>query len=100
MRYPIFRALITVLIAAGVVFGLVYLGQYARQRLDERQQYTAAFGDLRCPVPPGMDRTASSSARCSTSAVCRTKSTCWNQSLPTGYRPRSLCTRGSNGSMV
>jgi hypothetical protein len=56
MRHPIFRALIAVLIAVGLVFGLVHLGRYARERLDERQHYTVAFADLRCESPPGMDR--------------------------------------------
>jgi hypothetical protein len=56
MRRPIFRALIAAFIAAGVVFGLVRLGRYARERLDEQKHYTVAFSDLQCPVPPDMDR--------------------------------------------
>jgi hypothetical protein len=58
MRHPIVRVAVTVLIAAGVVFGLVQLGRYARDRLEQRQHYTVAFADVRCPSPPGIDRAA------------------------------------------
>jgi hypothetical protein len=56
MRRPIARAVLTVLIAAGVVVGLIRLGRYARERLDEQRHYTVAFADLRCETPPGLDR--------------------------------------------
>jgi hypothetical protein len=39
------------------MFGLVHLGRYARERLDERQHYTVAFSALQSESPPGMDRT-------------------------------------------
>ena len=50
------RPFIAGLIAAAVVFGLVRLGQLARDWLTQRQHYTIKFADLRCETPPGMDR--------------------------------------------
>jgi hypothetical protein len=56
MRRPIARAVVSVALAAGVVFGLVQLGRYARDRLDQRNHYTVAIADVQCLAPPGMSR--------------------------------------------
>ncbi|HEY1375797.1 MAG TPA: hypothetical protein VGF55_03350 [Gemmataceae bacterium] len=58
MRHPIVRAVFAAFAAAAVVFGLLQLGRLARDRLDQQRHYTVAFADLRCDVPPGMDRAA------------------------------------------
>jgi hypothetical protein len=50
------RAIVAIVTSAAVVFGLVWLGRYARERLEEKRHYTVAFTDLRCPTPPGLDR--------------------------------------------
>ncbi len=50
------RPFIAGLIAAAIVFGLVRLGQLARDWLTQRQHYAVKFADLRCETPPGMDR--------------------------------------------
>jgi hypothetical protein len=50
------RPIIAVLVAAALVFGLVWLGQFGRNWLNQRQHYTVKFTELRCVSPPGMDR--------------------------------------------
>ncbi len=50
------RPIIAVLIAAALVFGLVWLGQFGREWLNRRQHYTVKFADMRCESPPGMDK--------------------------------------------
>ena len=52
------RPIIAVIVAAALVFGLVWLGQYGRGWLDRRQHYTVKFADLQCTSPPGMDKAA------------------------------------------
>src|ERR1700683_2218700 len=52
------RPIIAVLVAAALVFGVVWLGQYGRGWLDRRQHYTVKFADLQCASPPGMDKAA------------------------------------------
>jgi hypothetical protein len=58
MRRSIARTLVAVLLAGGVVVGLVQLGRYARDRLEQQRHYTVAIADLRCETPPGMGRAA------------------------------------------
>jgi hypothetical protein len=52
------RPIVAVLIAAALMFGLVWLGQFGRGWLDRRQHYTVKMADLRCESPPGMDKAA------------------------------------------
>jgi hypothetical protein len=49
------RPVIAVLAAAAAVLGIVALGHYGREWLDERHHYTIKFADLHCESPPGMD---------------------------------------------
>ncbi len=52
--------LVTVLLGAGLVlFALVALGRFARDRLSESERYTIRFDEIEClPPPPGQDRAA------------------------------------------
>jgi hypothetical protein len=45
---------LAVVVTGGLLFGLLRLGQWARDRLDQRDHYTIDFAALRCPVPPGL----------------------------------------------
>lgn len=58
MRRPAIRAVVAMLAAAAIVFGLVWLGQFARERLEKQRIFTIAFADLRCETPPGQTRAA------------------------------------------
>src|SRR3954471_15169878 len=58
MRRPIVRAVLVAFAATAVVFGVLHLGRLARDQLDQQRHYTVAFADLRCDVPPGLDRAA------------------------------------------
>src|SRR5262249_23505757 len=50
------RPIIAVLAAAAVWLGVVGLGHYGREWLDERHHYTIRFADLHCEAPPGIDK--------------------------------------------
>jgi hypothetical protein len=52
------RPIIAVVVSVAVVFGLVWVGHFARRWLEQRQHYTVNFVDLHCPVPPGVGRDA------------------------------------------
>ena len=54
MRRLLLRAVVALLTSGGLLFGLLGLGRWARDRLSQRDHYTVAFTDLRCQVPPGM----------------------------------------------
>src|SRR5262245_24017212 len=47
------RAGLALLIAAGLLFGLLRLGRWSRERLEKQNYYTVTFADIRCDVPPG-----------------------------------------------
>jgi hypothetical protein len=53
MHRPSVRAVLALAAAGGVLFGLLHLGRWARDRLDRQDHYAVAFADLRCDVPPG-----------------------------------------------
>ena len=57
MRRPIGRIVVSILAAAVLVVGVVWLGQSARGWLDQHRHYTIRFADVQCPTPPGMERT-------------------------------------------
>ncbi len=50
------KAVLTLALLFGLVGGLVWLGGQAGQSISGRDRYTIAFTDVRCDVPPGMDR--------------------------------------------
>jgi hypothetical protein len=58
MRSPrfILAVLVTLVAVAGVLFGLGYLGDAARDRLGPRDRYLVRFADVECDVPPGHGR--------------------------------------------
>lgn len=55
-RRSIWRALLALVLCAGVVAGLIYAGRWTRLQLESRQQYDVALADIEVPVPPGIDR--------------------------------------------
>jgi hypothetical protein len=44
------------LLALGVILGLGWLGQWARERLATRVEYQTAFADIDCPAPPDVTK--------------------------------------------
>jgi len=49
---------VTVVAAAGLVFGLGQVGELARQHLGPRDRYRVSFAEIECDAPPGKDRAA------------------------------------------
>jgi hypothetical protein len=54
MQRHIARAVLALVAAGGLLFGLLRLGEYARDRLHRQDHYAVAFAALRCEVPPGL----------------------------------------------
>jgi hypothetical protein len=54
MQRPVTRAVLALVAAGGLLFGLLRLGQYARDRLDQQDHYAVTFAALRCETPPGL----------------------------------------------
>jgi hypothetical protein len=50
------KPLVVIVLAAGVVAGLVLAGRVARDWLDRRGHFHIALADIQCPVPPGLTR--------------------------------------------
>jgi hypothetical protein len=50
------RPVIAMLVAAVLVLGIIRLSHLGRGWLEQRQHYSIKLADLRCAVPPGMDR--------------------------------------------
>ena len=50
MRRQSVRAVLALLAAGGLLFGLLRLGQWARDRLHQQNYYTVTFADLRCAL--------------------------------------------------
>ncbi len=56
MRPRTSQVLLPVVGAGLLVFGLIALGQAARDRLRQDGRYTLALSDVECPAPPGLRR--------------------------------------------
>jgi hypothetical protein len=52
------RLLTAPLVALSLLAGLLLLGRAARDDLRQEERYTAAFADIECAPPPGMEREA------------------------------------------
>lgn len=50
------KAVLTLVAAASVLAGIVWLGDWTRHRLSSRERYRIHFADLDCNPPPGLDR--------------------------------------------
>ena len=48
--------LLTLVLVAGVVWGIKWLGDSARRGIGPRDRYAARFGDIECDAPPGFKR--------------------------------------------
>ncbi|MBN9117827.1 MAG: hypothetical protein J0I06_01435 [Planctomycetes bacterium] len=53
---PVLAVLLTLGVAAAVLFGLVRLGDEARRHIGPRDRYAVKFADIRCDPPPGATR--------------------------------------------
>lgn len=53
---PIIAVLVTLGVAAALLFGLSRLGDEARRNIGPRERYTVRFADIRCDSPPGTTR--------------------------------------------
>src|SRR4051794_8164103 len=54
MRRQGLRAVLALLAAGGLLGGLVGVGRWARDRLDQRDFYTITLADIHCESPPGL----------------------------------------------
>jgi len=55
-RVWVIQGLLLVLAAAGVVAGVVFLGQWGLEQLRGRERYALRFADIECVPPAGMSR--------------------------------------------
>jgi hypothetical protein len=53
---PVVAVLLTLGVAAAVLFGLSRLGDEARRNIGPRDRYAVKFADIRCDPPPGTTR--------------------------------------------
>ena len=53
---PLLAALLTLGVAAGLLFGLSRLGDEARRNIGPRDRYAVKFADIRCDPPPNTAR--------------------------------------------
>jgi len=53
---PLVAAVLTLGVAAGLLFGLSRVGDEARRNIGPRDRYAVKFADIRCDAPPGMTR--------------------------------------------
>jgi hypothetical protein len=53
---PVVAVLLTLGVAAAVLFGLSHLGDEARRNIGPRDRYAVKFADIRCDPPPGTTR--------------------------------------------
>lgn len=53
---PVVAVLLTLGVAAAVLFGLSRLGDEARRNIGPRERYAVQFADIRCDPPPGATR--------------------------------------------
>ncbi len=53
---PVVAVLLTLGVAAGVLFGLSWLGDEARRHIGPRDRYAGKFADIRCDPPPNTTR--------------------------------------------
>jgi len=53
---PILAVLVTLGVAAALLFGLSRLGDEARRNIGPRDRYAVKFADIRCDPPPGTTR--------------------------------------------
>jgi hypothetical protein len=56
---PVVAVLLTLGVAAAVLFGLSRLGDEARRNIGPRERYAVKFADIRCDPPPGTTRETS-----------------------------------------
>ena len=53
---PILGAVITSLIAVGILWALGWLSEEARREIADRERYSAKFADIECAAPAGLGR--------------------------------------------
>ncbi len=52
----VFAVLVTLGIALALLFGLGWLGEFARHQLGPQERYRVSFAEIECEAPPGRDR--------------------------------------------
>jgi hypothetical protein len=58
MRRWIFKCALLLLIVAGLLAGLIALGQWSLEQIRRRDRYLVSFSDIDCTPPAGMERIA------------------------------------------
>jgi hypothetical protein len=58
MRRRLLQIVLTLAACGLALGGVIALGQHFRRQLRDEPRYQFPFGEIECPAPPGMDRTA------------------------------------------
>jgi hypothetical protein len=56
LRRWLFQGVALTLLVAGLLAGIIWLGQMTREQIRSHDRYITAFADIDCPAPSGMTR--------------------------------------------